>query len=117
MKCTHEQKLELYNQGLTDMEIAKLLGVSVSNVNVWRRQNNLPLHRSNNFAKLPKEEEQKRLALYKKGFADIDIAKKCGVGVSAITGWRRERGLESNTAKKRMTLYGRSFFTEKVLET
>ena len=118
MKTTkeHDQKLELYNQGLTDLEIAQQLNISVSNVNTWRRTHKLPLIKSKN-RKISEEEEQKRLYFYNKGFSDTDIALKCGVTISAICAWRKDRKLKNNTTKKRQFLYDNYFLSSKVLET
>ena len=118
MKTTkeHDQKLELYNQGLTDLEIAQQTNTSISNVNTWRRTHKLPLIKSNG-SKLSEEEEQKRLYFYNKGFSDTDIALKCGVTISAICAWRKDRKLKNNTTKKRQSLYNHQFLSGKVLET
>lgn len=37
----HRRKLELYNQGLTDREIANILGLSRATISHWRKKNNL----------------------------------------------------------------------------
>lgn len=45
---------------------------------------------------LPKNEERKRIQLYKEGYNDVQIAKRCGVSKSAIAKWRKRRNLPSN---------------------
>jgi uncharacterized protein YjcR len=120
---SHEQKFELYQKGLTDVEIARALSISISAVNTWRRTKGLPLNTvpwsaTHNHCKLSDEENEKRMTLYQKGFLDQDIAKKCGVSISTITSWRRGRGLKSNAKKKRDYFYdGEPFFNSKNLET
>lgn len=37
--------MELYNEGLCDLDIAEMLGVSVQTFSIWRRNHNLPSNR------------------------------------------------------------------------
>jgi len=43
--------------------------------------------------KLPPEEEEKRMRLYKKGLTNAEIAKRCGVTSACINSWRTRKNL------------------------
>lgn len=53
---------------------------------------------------LPKNEERKRIQLYKEGYNDVQIAKRCGVSKSAIAKWRKRRNLTAFTACKNVNI-------------
>lgn len=51
--------------------------------------------------KLPEEEHQRRLALWRQGMTDPEIAKELGVSLSTITNWRNRSGLKRVNIRKR----------------
>lgn len=51
--------------------------------------------------KLPPEEHERRLALWRQGMTDPEIAKALGVSLSTITNWRNRAGLQRVNTRKR----------------
>lgn len=94
----NERRLELYNKGYTDRQIANELHYSVCTIFQWRRKRGL---KANNpqIKRLTKNDQKFRMDLYNKGFGDLKIASACGVTKSAITQWRRKNNLISNKKK------------------
>ena len=90
-----QKRLELYKQGLKDKEIAKKCGVTAPAIHKWRKNRDLKPNAKEE-RKLPKEEEEKRLKLYKQGSKDREIAEKCFVSRESIRYWRHSRGLKAN---------------------
>jgi len=86
------RRMKLYRAGLSDHEMARRLGVHHSTIRFWRGRRGLPP----NFKRggpIPREEEERRLKLYRMGLSDYEIAKAVGVTPSAISNWRHRRGL------------------------
>lgn len=50
------------------------------------------------------EEDDKRHQLYQKGLSDREIAQRIGLGRSAVTHWRRARGLRSQKEERKIVL-------------
>lgn len=85
---------ELYNQGLQDIEIAKILYVSPFSVRQWRIVNGLPSNKNT-------RRDKERMVLYQQGFSDREICRRlnlnpCG---STITQWRQSKGLPPNKVR------------------
>ena len=100
-----KKRLDLYNQGMSDAEIAKRCYVIKSVVNGWRTQRGLPPNALKGFQKgnkygcigrLSDIQENKRRDLLKRGLNDAQIARIVGVENSTISQWRRSRGLPLN---------------------
>ena len=100
-----KRRLDLYNQGMSDAEIAKRCHVIKSVVNGWRTRRGLPPNAPKGFQKgnkygcmsrLSEVKENKRRDLLKRGLNDAQIARIVGVENSTISQWRRRRGLTSN---------------------
>ena len=89
-----EQRLKLYNQNLSDTEIAQIQGVTVCAIASWRIKNLLP--NNSNTRNLSDAENNRRMELYEQGLFDRDIAKKLDIKPQAIAEWRKRRGLPSN---------------------
>ena len=53
-KTKHEQRLELYKQGLTDAEIAQKVGVHLTTIYEWRRKQGIPPNRKKKPVTRPK---------------------------------------------------------------
>lgn len=51
--------------------------------------------------RLPQEEHERRLALWRKGLTDPEIARAAGVTLSTITNWRSRAGLRRVNKRKR----------------
>lgn len=52
---------------------------------------------------LPNEEHERRMALYRDGLNDREIADQVHVCPEAITAWRRTRGLPAHTLHRKIT--------------
>lgn len=88
-----EEWLELYNKGLTDVEIANRTGVSVTPVRTWRLAFGM---KANTKTQKRKSHDDEFMPLYRMGRTDPEIAKICKVSNSAVYNWRRKNGLVSN---------------------
>lgn len=100
-----KKRLDLYNQGMSDAEIAKKCYVIKSVICNWRTRRGLPPNAPKGFQKgnkygcmgrLSEVKENKRRDLLKRGLNDTQIARIVGVENSTISQWRRIRGLSSN---------------------
>ena len=100
-----KKRLDLYNQGMSDEEIAERVYVIKSVICNWRKRRGLPPNALKGFQKgnkygcmsrLSEVKENKRLELYNIGLNDAQIARIVGVDNSTISQWRRSRGLPSN---------------------
>ena len=83
----HAERLELYNKGMSDREMAKLLYLDVSTVVYWRKIKNL----SPNKSKMRREIDR----LIKNGMAVKDIADSVGCHTNTVYKY-----------KKMMSMYG-----------
>ena len=92
----HDKRLELYNQGLSDHQIAEILYYNVSTIRNWRLNNNFPSIYNAKDKRLSAKEEQERLRLYHKGYTDAEIAIRVGMQRIGISAWRRSRNLKPN---------------------
>ena len=52
---------------------------------------------------LPREEHERRMALYRDGLNDREIADQVHVTPEAITFWRKNHGLTANTPRSKIT--------------
>lgn len=78
-KRKHEKRLELYNKGLSDTQIAVELGEQKSTITQWRRKNNLPLS--------PKINEAEFLVHYQQGKNTREIADEFHVSYDYLRRW------------------------------
>jgi len=92
-KIGDEEIIELHKKGLTDREIASVLGVSQSSVNYRRQRLGL---KNNYYNKHKKFDEDKFLELYNSGYTDREIAEKMGFTAPAINYRRVKLELRSN---------------------
>ena len=80
---------ELYDKGMTDREIANVLGIGPGSVWYWRKMNGLPPVAKNvappDFA-----------ALWKQGLTDEEIAERSGVSRRTVQTWRYKNKLKPN---------------------
>lgn len=116
----HLAKLELWEDGRTDSEIAEIMGIERKTVVGWRRAHNLPPNMppkpEPKPAPKPKPEPKpeppkpepkppkqsrrtglqdfpERMALYQQGMNDAQIAEAVGATRNAIANWRAKRNL------------------------
>ena len=87
--------LDLYNQGLNDSDIAKILEVSNVTVTRWRNKRNLP----KNFKYTHKFNEDQFIQYYNEGLNWREIAVKLGVSESAVQAYGSSLGLSTNYLK------------------
>ena len=100
-----KKRLDLYNQGMSDAEIANRVYVTKSVICNWRTRRGLSPNAPKGFQKgnkygcmgrLSEVKENKRCMLLCRGLNDAQIARIVGVDNSTISQWRRSRGLPSN---------------------
>jgi len=90
-KKEHENRLELYNKGLSDTQIAVELGEKKSTITQWRRKNNLPLP--------PKINETEFLEHYQQGKRTKEIADELHVNYNYLRRWMRKHNYKVNRPK------------------
>ena len=98
--------LDLYNNGVSDDEIASIFNVTKNKIVTYRK--NLKLLSQTD----RKRQENKKLflELYNQGFNDTEISNKLNINHVTIKNWREDLNLPSNFK------YTRSFNTNKFLE-
>jgi len=84
-----DARLELYQKGYTDLEIADELGVEPKTIQWWRGR----------FRLLPNKPKDPRLVLYEQGFTDIEIAEELDIPLTNVRPWRRKHDLPPNIGK------------------
>ncbi len=89
----HQERLQLYYQGLNDREIAEKLYLTPGAIIRWRQINNLPSNMKIN----NRRSEERKLILYNAGFTDKEMAHQLKLKVRSIQSWRTKRKLKSNT--------------------
>lgn len=90
-----EERMKLYEQGLSDVMIAKKQGVRLTTIYKWRETRNLDPN--------PTESERVneiRMGLYEQGLTDSEIAKITDTTYNAIRSWRQRNKLPVNKAKE-----------------
>jgi hypothetical protein len=92
----HIKRLELYNLGLNDTEIAERLFTCAPNIQKWRTKHGLKANRFKNWDK----DDKQRLELYYQGLSDDRIGKIVHRSATAIWLWRQERNLPPNNVLK-----------------
>lgn len=90
----NQKRLELYKSGLSDREIAMIIGIKYyQTISHWRKVKKLPPNKS---PIISKKENQRRLILWKQGLTDHEIANKIGRVTASIQRWRIRRNLPPN---------------------
>lgn len=93
----HETRIDLYNKGMNDSEIAKILHYSPENIRYWRKKNNLPCVKTNNKkVKLTDKMLKKMFKLYSKGYTDRLLGKELGINRTTVFYWRKRKNLPPN---------------------
>ncbi|MCK4637046.1 MAG: response regulator transcription factor [Methanomicrobia archaeon] len=116
-KIGDEKIVELHKKGLTDREMAEVLGVSQSSVNYRRQRLGL---KNNYHEKKKKFDEDKFLELYHLGYTDREIAEKLKLTTPAINYRRVKLELKSNRElpdlSEVMTLHSRGYTPQQIAE-
>lgn len=84
----HKKRMELYQQGLVDRQIAEKVGGSQTTIGAWRRFNRLPPNRARVEKATYADRYKRRTELYHQGLSDKQIAEIEGVTRAAISTWR-----------------------------
>lgn len=82
-------RMDLYQRGLTDTQMAQKIGLPVSTIAGWRKRRKLIANKEN-------IKDTARMALYRKGLSDGDIGRILGVSNGVIREWRKKRKLKAN---------------------
>lgn len=85
----HAERMELYNKGLSDREMAKLLYLDVSTVVYWRKIRNLAPNKS----KMRRAIERR----IKNGMAVKDIADSVGCHTNTVYKYKKLMAMELHT--------------------
>lgn len=99
-KSKHKQKLSLYNQGLSDKEIANKLNLSDITISLWRKHNSLKSIYKIKIAK----QMSNRMKLYNQGKSDNEIATIQKVIIQSVAKWRKQHNLSPNKKNKRKSV-------------
>lgn len=90
-------RIELWQAGLTDAEIAARVGAKANTITAWRRKRGLATKQPpRSFARLDADSDTRRKFLYRLGWSDDRMAAHEGVGPPRIKRWRDRRGLPPN---------------------
>ena len=87
-------RLELYNLGYSDIQIAEKTGLTSKGVRDWRVSRNLTPNEYDR--SISESDEALRLELYCKGLGDKALGKIIGLTDVGVKGWRDKRGLPPN---------------------
>lgn len=91
-----DQALELHARGLSDVKIARTLGVGVTTIWQWRTELNLPVN-----GEIGREElNRRRRELYNRGLSDKSIAEEEGCRPNTIRHWRHRNNLKPNFSRR-----------------
>ena len=96
-----DRRLDLYRQGMNDMQIANILGVGSTAIYKWRKKNGL---KANHI----REVKDNRVELYRKKMSDGQIAKELGIKREAVADWRKHHGLPANNFERKPYVNGGS---------
>lgn len=84
----------LHADGLTDTQIARETGCTVSAVKHWRKVNSLPANRKRDSTSAALTD------MYAKGYTDKQMAERLGLPPSRVSNWRSTKGLLPNAPKE-----------------
>ena len=87
-------RLELYNMGLSDKEIAEKVFLTQSAISGWRRKNNLKTNHPRPV--ITQKIEEKMLFLYKSGLSDREIGDCVSLSKPTVQRWRQRNELKPN---------------------
>jgi transposase len=84
-----EQRMELYEQGLSYKDIAKALNIPYSTIINWFHTRGLKAHRQQDLS----GESERRYQAYLETNTDKEAAFKLGLKIETYYAWRRAQGL------------------------
>ena len=91
-KLDELRAMELYREGLCDLDISEALGVSKQTVCKWRKMMRLPPNLQPKRRTTLRDEDA--MALYEEGLCDHDIAERLDVAKNTVADWRKRKGLK-----------------------
>ena len=96
----NEERMELYNQGLTDSQISDRLMLSHGCIRYWRVRRGLPANYGGKGRRLV--DKSRFRELWEQGMNDSQIARECGCHCSTVLCWRQEENLPMNYQRERV---------------
>jgi len=94
-------RMKLYNQGLTDQEIADKVKRSKASIQTWRCMYKLSRYKDGkSYSEIVYHMNKRRMKFYNQGMTDKEIAQKEGKKEGSIQKWRLKRKLQPNKKKK-----------------
>lgn len=84
-----QQRMYLYNQGLSNKQIADICGTTPNAIAKWKERNGLNEEKTQ-----PRIDDELCRKMFYDGKKDAEIAKANGVSVTAVISWRHRRGLQ-----------------------
>lgn len=88
--------MELFNKGLSDIELSDAIGVSTGKVKQWRESENL----ESNMVRISREKRVIISELNKLGLTDTQITNLTGVPLMTVNSKRRDAGLALNRGSR-----------------
>lgn len=88
----HDKYMELYKQGLSDVQLGKQMGISGTSIGSWRRKHGLPANAEKKQA-LSQLQRDKIVQLNKEGFSDKEISIILGIHNSTVCRYREKMGI------------------------
>lgn len=89
----NKRRCTLYGQGLSDSDMAKILGITALAVHDWRKRRGWPQAGYHASRPMTPEQRAARMLLYQLGYSDRAIALQQGRTTSSIAHWRNRMGL------------------------
>lgn len=85
-----KKRLELYNQGYSDIEIAEKSKTSLTSVREWRKVNNLLANKKDDPKKsIHQMKKERRMHMLESGMKPREIAESEGVNIKSMYEWIR----------------------------
>ena len=94
-KIDHDKVQNLYDEGLTDLEISMEVGCVPATITTWRTRKGLKPNRSST-RRGKKIDYLEMERLYNEGKNDIEIAKILECSPSSVYFWRKQNDATSN---------------------
>lgn len=94
-----QRRLRLYEQGLSDAEVAAILGIQRKTIRKWRYRNGVPANPQRYPFRAERDRQYK--SCYQHGLNDTESARILNVSPSTVTAWRNRKQLPSNARRER----------------
>ena len=92
-----KKRLELYNQGLNDVQIGKEVYVTRYAIRSWRQTRGFPPNmKRGEKPRVPEKEHRLRLKYYNQGLNDTEIGEEVGLSKTGVAYWRGAHNLPAN---------------------